>query len=182
MALSVGTACSTCEMPEVGHGMAMGGDARRHMPMMQQFRTSTSTASSAAWSWRASRRSSARYFGATEGVLRGPGAGERRVQARGRRRASRPSMAASPDDGTHALRILRSYKSGEKLNITGAAPAQAADARGRPCRSARSCGDNFMFESMTPPMPAMPAMPAVPPAPPAAGARQARRSRHARLT
>ena len=50
----------------------------------------------------------------------------------------------SPDDGAHALRILRSYKSGEKLNSAGAAPAQAADARGRRMPERPEFGDNIM--------------------------------------
>ena len=80
-----------------------------------------------------------------------------------------------PEDGGHALRILRSYKSGEKLNLTVLRQRKpvtlAVTMPERP-----DMGDNFMFESMTPPMPAMPAMPpsppvpAVPPGAPGAGA------------
>jgi len=104
------------------------------------------------------------YFGATEGVLV--------VQA--------PENAAfkledgdvlqaidgrKPEDGGHAMRILRSYKSGEKLNITVLRQRKpvtlAVTMPERP-----EMGDNFMFESMMPPMPPMPAMPAMPPSPP----------------
>ena len=75
-----------------------------------------------------------------------------------------------PEDGGHAMRILRSYKSGEKLNLTVLRQRKpvtlAVTMPERP-----EMGDNFMFESMMPPSPAMPPMPpsspvpAVPPAP-----------------
>ena len=80
-----------------------------------------------------------------------------------------------PEDGGHAMRILRSYKSGEKLNITVLRQRKpvtlAVTMPERP-----DMGDNIMFESMMPPMPAIPAMPpsppvpAVPPGAPGAGA------------
>lgn len=80
-----------------------------------------------------------------------------------------------PEDGGHALRILRSYKSGEKLNLTVLRQRKpvtlAVTMPERP-----EMGDNFMFDSMMPPMPAMPGMapsppvPAVPPGAPGAGA------------
>ena len=67
-----------------------------------------------------------------------------------------------PEDGGHAMRILRSYKSGEKLNITVLRQRKpvtlAVTMPERP-----QMGDNLMFESMMPPMPAMPAMPPSPP-------------------
>jgi S1-C subfamily serine protease len=75
-----------------------------------------------------------------------------------------------PEDGGHAMRILRSYKSGEKLNLTVLRQRKpvtlAVTMPDRP-----EMGDNFMFESMMPPSPAMPPMPpttpvpAMPPAP-----------------
>ena len=69
-----------------------------------------------------------------------------------------------PEDGGDALRILRSYKSGEKLNITVLRQRKpvtlAVTMPDRP-----EMGDNFMFESAMPPMPAMPAMPPSPPVP-----------------
>ena len=69
-----------------------------------------------------------------------------------------------PEDGGHALRILRSYKSGEKLNITVLRQRKpvtlAVTMPEHP-----EMGDNFMFESMVPPTPPMPAMPASPPVP-----------------
>ena len=77
-----------------------------------------------------------------------------------------------PEDGGHALRILRSYKSGEKLNITVLRQRKpltlTVTMPERP-----EMGDNFMFDSMMPPIPAMPGMapsPPVPAVPPGAGA------------
>jgi hypothetical protein len=70
-----------------------------------------------------------------------------------------------PEDGGHALRILRSYQSGEKLNITVLRQRKpitlVVTMPERP-----EMGDNIMFESMMPPMPPMPAMPPMPPSPP----------------
>jgi len=69
-----------------------------------------------------------------------------------------------PEDGGHALRILRSYKSGEKLNITVLRQRKpvtlAVTMPEHP-----EMGDNFMFESMMPPVPPIPAMPPSPPVP-----------------
>jgi S1-C subfamily serine protease len=76
-----------------------------------------------------------------------------------------------PEDGGHALRILRSYKSGEKLNVTVLRQRKPVSlAVSMPERP--DMVDNFLFESMMPPIPAMPAMPAtspVPAMPPAPG-------------
>jgi PDZ domain len=73
-----------------------------------------------------------------------------------------------PEDGGHALRILRSYKSGEKLNLTVLRQRKpvtlAVTMPERP-----EMGDNFMFESLMPGMPPMPAMPLSPPSPPGPG-------------
>ena len=69
-----------------------------------------------------------------------------------------------PEDGGHALRILRSYKSGEKLNITVLRQRKPVTLPvTMPERP--EMGDNFMFDSMMPPMPAMPAEPASPAVP-----------------
>jgi hypothetical protein len=71
-----------------------------------------------------------------------------------------------PEDGGHALRILRSYKSGEKLNITVLRQRKpltlAVTMPERPEMGpgmGPGMGDNFMFESVMPPMPPMPRSP-----------------------
>ena len=69
-----------------------------------------------------------------------------------------------PEDGGHALRILRSYKSGEKLNLTVLRQRKPLTlAVTMPER--QDMGDTMMFDSMMPPMPAMPAIPATPAVP-----------------
>jgi S1-C subfamily serine protease len=63
-----------------------------------------------------------------------------------------------PEDGGHAMRILRSYKSGEKLNI-------AVLRQRKPVTLAVTMpdhpefGDNIMFDTAVPPMPPIPAVP-----------------------
>jgi C-terminal processing protease CtpA/Prc len=107
------------------------------------------------------------YFGVTDGVLV--------VQA--------PDNAAfkledgdviqsidgrKPDDGAHALRILRSYKPGEKLSLAVLRQRKpmtlAVVMPERP-----EFEDHLMSAPAVPPMPPMPPTPAVPPAPGGAG-------------
>ncbi|HEU4778810.1 MAG TPA: PDZ domain-containing protein [Steroidobacteraceae bacterium] len=73
-----------------------------------------------------------------------------------------------PEDGGHALRILRSYKSGEKLNLTVLRQRKPVSlAVTMPDRP--EFGDNFLFDAppapprpALPPKPGMPAMPGSP--------------------
>jgi len=67
-----------------------------------------------------------------------------------------------PDDGAHAMRILRSYKSGEKLSMTVLRQRKSVTlAIVMPDRPEFD-GD---FPDMMPPMPPVPPIPPVPPAP-----------------
>ncbi len=73
-----------------------------------------------------------------------------------------------PDDGAHALRILRSYQSGEKLTLSVL--------RQRKTRSLQVVmperpehGDHVFHIDRVLPIPPLPPMPATPPAPPAPG-------------
>jgi type II secretory pathway component PulC len=158
------------QMPEAG-GRAMGGTFGNmpnmpNMPMVQHFRTFF-PGEFGGMELAAITPKLGAYFGVTEGVLV--------VQA--------PENAAfkledgdvlqaidgrKPEDGGHALRILRSYKSGEKLNITVLRQRKpvtlAVTMPDRP-----DMGENFMFDSMMPDMPPMPAMPMSPPVPAAPG-------------
>ena len=101
------------------------------------------------------------YFGATDGVLV--------VQA--------PQNAAfkledgdviqaidgrKPDDGAHAMRILRSYKSGEKLSMTVLRQRKSVTLAIVMPERPEFDGD---FPDMVPPIPPIPPMPPVPPAP-----------------
>ena len=100
----------------IPQGGAMGAVMAGPMPHVREFRPS-GRGSSVAWSWRASRRSSARISVPTRACwwcrLRENAAfkledGDVIQTIDGRK----------PEDGAHAMRILRSYKSGEKLNLT----------------------------------------------------------------
>jgi serine protease Do len=74
-----------------------------------------------------------------------------------------------PDDGTHAMRILRSYGAGEKVNLSVLRQRKpltlAVTMPDRP----EFGGDNFHFEGPMPPMPAVPPAPPPPRAPGGAG-------------
>ena len=103
------------------------------------------------------------YFGANEGVLvvKAP---ENDVFKLEDGDVIQSIDGRKPDDGGHAMRILRSYQSGEKLDAHGAAAAQAGDRSRSPCRSARSSTATPSVSKL--PMP--PDLP-MPPAPPAPG-------------
>jgi len=103
------------------------------------------------------------YFGTAEGVLvvQAPENGAFKLEDGD---VIQAIDGRKPDDGTHALRILRSYSAGEKLNLT-------VLRQRKPLTLAVTMPDrpegNAFFESM--PMPPMPPIPAVPPAPPVPG-------------
>ena len=105
------------------------------------------------------------YFGVTEGVLvvQAPDQGAFKLEDGD---VLQSIDGRKPEDGGHALRILRSYKSGEKLNLTVLRQRKpmtlAVTMPDRP-----EFGDTMMFDSMMPmpPMPGMPAAPASPPVP-----------------
>jgi C-terminal processing protease CtpA/Prc len=103
------------------------------------------------------------YFGVTEGVLvvQAPDNDAFRLEDGDVLQAI---DGRKPEDGGHALRILRSYKSGEKLNLTVLRQRKpltlAVTMPDRP-----DFGDTMMFDSMAAPMPPMPGMPAIPATP-----------------
>jgi C-terminal processing protease CtpA/Prc len=68
-----------------------------------------------------------------------------------------------PDDGGHAMRILRSYRSGEKLNVTVLRQRKPVTLTVTMPDRPEFDGDNFHFEAPVPPGVPMP------PAPPAPG-------------
>jgi C-terminal processing protease CtpA/Prc len=74
-----------------------------------------------------------------------------------------------PDDGAHAMRILRSYRSGEKVNLSVLRQRKPLTLDITMPERPAFGGGNFHFESPMPPMPAMPAMPATPANPPSPG-------------
>lgn len=109
------------------------------------------------------------YFGVTEGVLvvQAPDNDSFKLEDGDVLQAI---DGRKPEDGGHAMRILRSYKSGEKLNLTVLRQRKpltlAVTMPERP-----ELDDHFMFDSMAPmpPMPGMPASPAVPALPGGSG-------------
>ena len=70
-----------------------------------------------------------------------------------------------PDDGTHAMRILRSYRSGEKLKLDVLRQRKPVTLSVTMPERPEFGGDNFHFEGPMPPMPPMPAVPQSPPPP-----------------
>lgn len=102
------------------------------------------------------------YFGVTEGVLvvQAPKEGTFKLEDGD---VVQAIDGRKPEDGPHALRILRSYKSGEKLNLTVLRQRKAITlAVTMPER--RDMGE-VMWESATPAIAPLPPMPAVPGAP-----------------
>jgi S1-C subfamily serine protease len=69
-----------------------------------------------------------------------------------------------PNDGAHAMRILRSYRSGEKVSLNVLRQRKPVTLAITMPERPEWDGDNLRFESM-PLMPAVPAMPASPPSP-----------------
>ena len=73
-----------------------------------------------------------------------------------------------PDDGAHAMRILRSYRGGEKLSVNVLRQRKPVTlAITMPDRP--EAGDHFMFEAPMPPPPPVPASPPTPALPGAPG-------------
>ncbi|MEO8016623.1 MAG: PDZ domain-containing protein [Pseudomonadota bacterium] len=67
-----------------------------------------------------------------------------------------------PDDGAHAMRILRSYGTGEKLNLTVLRQRKSVTLDITMPERPEFGGDNFHFEGPMPPAPGMPPPPGAP--------------------
>ncbi len=112
------------------------------------------------------------YFGVNEGVLvvQAPKDGAFKLEDGD---VLQSIDGRKPEDGAHALRILRSYKSGEKLNLS--VLRQRKPVTVAVTMPDRPSADFFHFEGPgpvavpLPPEPATPAMPAMPAPPPGAG-------------
>jgi len=75
-----------------------------------------------------------------------------------------------PDDGTHAMRILRSYRSGEKVNLNVLRQRKPVTLAITMPDRPEFDGDHFMhFNTPVPPAPPIPAMPPAPGVPGGAG-------------
>jgi membrane-associated protease RseP (regulator of RpoE activity) len=73
------------------------------------------------------------------------------------------------DDGAHAMRILRSYRSGEKLNLTVLRQRKPVTLTITMPDRPEFGGEDFRFEGMMPPVPAVPPSPPSPGVPGGAG-------------
>jgi C-terminal processing protease CtpA/Prc len=100
--------------PEMGVS-AMGGGAMGPMPMVQHFRTFMHNEFNGLELASITPKLGA-YFGATDGVLV-VSAPENDALKLEDGDVIQSIDGRRPDDGAHALRILRSYKSGEKLSL-----------------------------------------------------------------
>jgi len=102
-------------MPEMG-GVAMAGGAMGAMPMVKQFRTFIHNEFNGLELASITPKLGA-YFGATDGVLvvSAPENDSLKLEDGD---VIQAIDGRKPTDGGHALRILRSYKSGEKLNLS----------------------------------------------------------------
>jgi C-terminal processing protease CtpA/Prc len=142
--------------PEMGAAMAGG-------PMIHQFRTFWPGEFEGLELASITPKLGA-YFGVTEGVLvvQAPKDGSFKLEDGD---VLQSIDGRKPDDGPHALRILRSYKSGEKLNLTVLRQRKplslAVTMPERP-----EMGDVFQWATPStaplPPLPPTPAMPAAP--------------------
>jgi S1-C subfamily serine protease len=108
------------------------------------------------------------YFGVTEGVLvvQAPKDGSFKLEDGD---VLQSIDGRKPDNGPHALRILRSYRSGENLNVT--VLRQRKPVTLAVTMPERPEPADFMFEGAVPsvaPVPAMPPPPPMPAAPPGA--------------
>ena len=107
------------------------------------------------------------YFGVTEGVLvvQAPDNDALKLEDGD---VLQTIDGRKPEDGGHAMRILRSYKPGEKLTITVLRQRKpvtiAVTMPDRP-----EFGENMMFNTAVPAMPPMPPMPPMPETPESGG-------------
>lgn len=166
LAFGPGDRMFDARMPEMG-GVAMGGGAMGALPMVREFRSFVHNEFNGLELASITPKLGA-YFGATDGVLvvSAPENDSLKledgdvIQAIDGRR---------PTDGAHALRILRSYKSGEKLSLAVLRQRKAMTlAVTMPERG--DMEENVFFSGpmsgpMTAPLPVPPVPPTMAPAP-----------------
>jgi C-terminal processing protease CtpA/Prc len=149
-------------VPEVG-AIAMRGPMGEEMPFFRQFRGGFFHGEFNGLELASITPKLGAYFGANDGVLV-VSAPENDAFKLEDGDVIQAIDGRKPGDGAHALRILRSYKSGEKLNLT-------VLRQRKPVTLAVTMPERQDFEEgilmsapMTAPMPALPPLPAVPPA------------------
>jgi C-terminal processing protease CtpA/Prc len=150
------------ELPERG-AFAMGGPVGGEFPVVRQFRRAFHNEFNGLELASITPKLGA-YFGATDGVLvvSAPENGALKLEDGD---VIQSIDGRKPGDGAHALRILRSYKSGEKLNLSVLRQRKSvALAITMPERPATD-EDMLRPVPMMAPMPALPPTPSVAPAP-----------------
>jgi C-terminal processing protease CtpA/Prc len=154
------------EMPEVG-GMAMGGPMRGESPLMQRFHFDFHGEFNGLELARITPKLGA-YFGVNDGVLvvSAPDNGALKLEDGD---VIQTIDGRKPSDGAHALRILRSYKSGEKLNLSVLRQRKAVTLAVTMPERPDFDEDMLMTAPMMGPMPGGPPVPVAPPSPGAPG-------------
>jgi S1-C subfamily serine protease len=141
------------EMPEMANGM--GGMMRGPLPTVETFRFFTEDVGGMELAKLTPKLGA--YFGTTDGVLvvKAPENAAFKLEEGD---VIQAIDGRKPDDGAHALRILRSYKTGEKLNLT-------VLRQRKPITLAITMPDRPEFgehmRGMMPPMPPEPPLPGV---------------------
>jgi len=165
LAFGPGDRMFNVRVPEMG-GMAMGGGAMGPMPMVREFRSFVHNEFNGLELASITPKLGA-YFGATDGVLvvSAPENDSLKLEDGD---VIQAIDGRKPDDGAHALRILRSYKSGEKLSLAVLRQRKAVTlAVTMPDRGMEE--DTFFSGPMTAPLPVPPVPPTLAPAPGGAG-------------
>jgi C-terminal processing protease CtpA/Prc len=150
------------EMPEMG-GMVMGGPMPGELPRMQRFHFDFHGEFNGLELASITPKLGA-YFGATDGVLvvSAPDNGALKLEDGD---VIQTIDGRKPSDGAHALRILRSYKSGEKLNLSVLRQRKPVTLAVTMPERPDFDEDMLMSAPMTAPMPGSPPVPVAPPAP-----------------
>lgn len=161
--MKVETSRFAMRAPEMGGHMMGNFGTMGPMPMIQQFR-GFFPGEFGGMELASLTPKLGAYFGTNEGVLVVQAPEKNDVFKLEDGDVIQSIDGRKPNDGAHAMRILRSYRSGEKVSLSVLRQRKPVTlAITMPDRPEWD-GDNFRFEAM-PPMPAVPAMPASPPAP-----------------
>jgi C-terminal processing protease CtpA/Prc len=155
------------QMPDMVGPMGAAGGTMGTMPMIQQFRGFFAGEFGGMELASLTPKLGA-YFGASDGVLvvKAP---ENEVFKLEDGDVIQSIDGRKPDDGAHAMRILRSYGSGEKLNLSVLRQRKTVTLAITMPERPEFGGESFRFEGPMPPVPAMPPMPSSPGAPGGAG-------------
>jgi hypothetical protein len=146
-------------VPEMG-GMVVGGGAMGRMPMVREFHGFFHNEFDGLELARITPKLGA-YFGTSDGVLviSAPENDSLKLEDGD---VIQAIDGRKPDDGAHALRILRSYKSGEKLSLTVLRQRKPITLAVTMPERGDMDDDVFFSGPMTAPGPDLPPLPPVP--------------------